>query len=104
MYTIVFGNKLTAEIAFTSLSVFHTVYYAVLQVEHYFTSFTDIFVSIDRMNTYLGSLHIQDLEERVTLNTENVLSFENADLEWVSPEEKANDGATDEAVASSANI
>ncbi|KAJ2847747.1 hypothetical protein GGI22_005894, partial [Coemansia erecta] len=63
MYTIVFGNKLTAEIAFTSLSVFHTVYYAVLQVEHYFTNFTDIFVSIDRMNTYLGGLHIQDLEE-----------------------------------------
>ncbi|KAJ1895362.1 hypothetical protein LPJ81_004975, partial [Coemansia sp. IMI 209127] len=103
MYTIVFGNKLTAEIAFTSLSVFRTVYYAVFRVQSYFTNFTDIFVSIDRINTYLGGSHIQDLEERVTLNTENILGFESADLEWVSPEEKTNDSTTEGAVASSAS-
>ncbi|KAJ2401383.1 Transporter of the ATP-binding cassette (ABC), partial [Coemansia sp. RSA 2559] len=101
MYTIVFGNKLTAEIAFTSLSVFRTVYYAIFRVQNYFTNFTDIFVSIDRINTYLGSSHIQDLEERVTSNSENVLGFEGADLEWMSPEEKTNDDATEVAVASS---
>ncbi|KAJ2088014.1 hypothetical protein IW138_004522 [Coemansia sp. RSA 986] len=93
MYTIVFGNKLTAEIAFTSLSVFRTVYYAIIRVQYYFTNFTDIFVSIDRINTYLGSSHIQDLEKRVASNTENMLGFECADLEWISPEEKNDDNA-----------
>ncbi|KAJ1791653.1 hypothetical protein LPJ59_004956, partial [Coemansia sp. RSA 2399] len=103
LHTIVFGNKLTAEIAFTSLSVFRTVYHGMFRVQDYFTSLTDIFVSIDRISTYLGSSHIQDLEERVTLNTKNILGFESADLEWVSPEEKTNDSTTEGAVASSAS-
>ncbi|KAJ1801380.1 hypothetical protein LPJ59_000345 [Coemansia sp. RSA 2399] len=103
MYTIVFGNKLTAEIAFTSLSVFRTVYNAILQVEHYFSSLTDMFVSIDRMNTYLGSMNIQDLDKRATSNTGNVLGFESADLEWMLPEEKTKDTTTEVAVTSSAS-
>ncbi|KAJ2569397.1 hypothetical protein IW140_003100 [Coemansia sp. RSA 1813] len=103
MYTVVFGNKLTAEIAFTSLSVFDTVYYAILRVQHYFTNFTDISVSINRINTYLGSSHIQDLEERVASNTENMLGFECADLEWMSPEEKNNGNAESNTASSGAN-
>ncbi|KAJ1661836.1 hypothetical protein EV178_006370 [Coemansia sp. RSA 1646] len=93
LYAVVFGNKLTAEIAFTSLSVFHTVYNAILQVENYFTSLTDIFVSIDRMNTYLSSSNTQSLEKRVASNTDNALGFKCADLEWVSTEEKDKDKA-----------
>ncbi|KAJ2089515.1 hypothetical protein IW138_003404 [Coemansia sp. RSA 986] len=95
--------ELTAEIAFTSLSVFDTVYYAILRVQHYFTNFTDISVSINRINTYLGSSHIQDLEERVASNTENMLGFECADLEWMSPEEKNNGNAESNTASSGAN-
>ncbi|KAJ2086834.1 hypothetical protein IW138_005401 [Coemansia sp. RSA 986] len=103
MYTIVFGNKLTAEIAFTSLSVFNMVYQELVRIKVYFTSFAYLFVSIDRINTYLGSSHIQDLEERVASNTENMLGFECADLEWMSPEEKNNDNAESNTASSGAN-
>ncbi|KAJ2654179.1 hypothetical protein IWW48_006274 [Coemansia sp. RSA 1200] len=99
LYAIVFGNRLTAEVAFTSLSVFNTVYNAVLQVENYFTSLTQIFVSIDRMNAYFGNPNIQDLERRVAANTENMLGFKDADLEWMSPEKK--DKAHDQNTANS---
>ncbi|KAI9506364.1 P-loop containing nucleoside triphosphate hydrolase protein, partial [Coemansia spiralis] len=76
LYTIVFGNSLTAEIAFTSISVFHTVYNVLIQVSGYFTNTASIFVSVNRINTYLGEAHIQNLEARIALNSNAKLGFE----------------------------
>ncbi|KAJ1986256.1 hypothetical protein EDC05_006361, partial [Coemansia umbellata] len=44
-----------------------------------------IFVSVNRINTYLGEAHIQNLEARIALNSNAKLGFECADLEWESP-------------------
>ncbi|KAI9506408.1 P-loop containing nucleoside triphosphate hydrolase protein [Coemansia spiralis] len=84
-YTIVFGNTLTAEAAFTSISVFNTVYNSLSQISSYVILLTRFSVSVDRINSVLGQGHIQKLEERIALDSNDRLGFECADLEWEPP-------------------
>ncbi|KAJ2668275.1 hypothetical protein GGI25_006465, partial [Coemansia spiralis] len=81
-YVSVFGNKLTAEVAFTSISVFQMVRNELERMPGIFNSIVNGYVSLCRIDSYLGQPQVQDLEMRVALEPNDGLGFEHADLEW----------------------
>ncbi|KAJ2669539.1 hypothetical protein GGI25_006117, partial [Coemansia spiralis] len=82
VYVVGFGYKITAEIAFTSISVFSLVHNSFLQLPSYITWATSTYVALKRIDSYLSQPQVQDLEARVTVDSNNALGFECADLEW----------------------
>ncbi|KAJ2549971.1 hypothetical protein EV175_004241, partial [Coemansia sp. RSA 1933] len=62
-YTVVFGNTLTAEVAFTSVAVFQIVRSAILRLPNQINNGISAYVAIQRIDSYLKQAHIQDLEE-----------------------------------------
>ncbi|KAI9506406.1 P-loop containing nucleoside triphosphate hydrolase protein [Coemansia spiralis] len=81
-YVAVFGNKLTAEVAFTSISVFQLIQVVFERMPKYLNFAINGYVSFGRIESYLGQPQIQDLEKRVALELGDTLGFECADLEW----------------------
>ncbi|KAJ2837511.1 hypothetical protein FBU31_001129, partial [Coemansia sp. 'formosensis'] len=87
VYIIGFGNKLTAEIAFTTISVFQLIRIVFEHLPGILNWVISGYVSLCRIDSYLGQPQVQDLEKRVarTDSDEEELGFEAADLEWDSP-------------------
>ncbi|KAJ1988742.1 hypothetical protein EDC05_005093, partial [Coemansia umbellata] len=81
-YTAVFGNTLTAEIAFTSISVFQIVSNAMQELPLYINYIVSGYVAVGRIDSYLGQAQVQDLEKRVALECSGTLGFECAGLNW----------------------
>ncbi|KAI9504890.1 P-loop containing nucleoside triphosphate hydrolase protein [Coemansia spiralis] len=85
-YVVVLDNKLTAEVAFASISVFQLVRIVFERMPEYLNWAINGYVSLCRIDSYLGQPQAQDLEKRVALEFSDALGFECADLEWESPE------------------
>ncbi|KAJ2615225.1 hypothetical protein EV177_001678 [Coemansia sp. RSA 1804] len=82
VYVAILGNKLTAEIAFTSISVFQVVRFVFENGSELIGVAIRASVSLNRIESYLEQNAVQGLEDRVTLERSNTLGFEAADLEW----------------------
>ncbi|KAJ1940926.1 hypothetical protein FBU59_003660, partial [Linderina macrospora] len=82
-YVVWFGNSLTAELAFTSITVFQITE---IVFEHFPTIMSGTvtgYVSLRRVDSYLGQPQVQSLEERVSESREEgKLGFADADLVW----------------------
>ncbi|KAJ2820851.1 hypothetical protein GGI24_004367, partial [Coemansia furcata] len=91
VYIIGFGNKLTAEIAFTTISVFQLIRIVFEHLPGILNWVISGYVSLCHIDSYLGQPQVQDLEKRVarTDSDEEELGFEAADLEWDSPSSDA---------------
>ncbi|KAJ2834299.1 hypothetical protein GGI24_000449 [Coemansia furcata] len=91
VYVVVFGNRLTAEVAFTSISVFQFMREAFTRLPEFSSLIIGGHVALGRIDSYLGQPQVQDLEKRVarTDSDEEELGFEAADLEWDSPSSNA---------------
>ncbi|KAJ2157682.1 hypothetical protein GGF46_004327, partial [Coemansia sp. RSA 552] len=83
-YVIGFDHRLTAEVAFTSISVFQLVSMVFEHMPGFMTWAISGYVSLRRIDSYLGQPEVQRLEERVAASgdDEGALGFSNADLEW----------------------
>ncbi|KAJ2682221.1 hypothetical protein IWW39_006082, partial [Coemansia spiralis] len=86
-YVIGFGNKLTAEVAFTSISVFQIVRDAFIHIPQFSNWIVGGYVALGRIDAYLGQPQVQDLERRIVCIDTSVdeLGFGSANLEWESP-------------------
>ncbi|KAJ2101693.1 hypothetical protein IW146_009275, partial [Coemansia sp. RSA 922] len=86
VYVIGFGNKLTAEVAFTSISVFQFVREAFVHLPQFSSWIIGGYVALGRIDSYLSKPQVQDLEARVAhgCSDGDKLGFEGADLEWES--------------------
>ncbi|KAJ2074210.1 hypothetical protein GGI16_008731, partial [Coemansia sp. S142-1] len=86
VYVIGFGNKLTAEVAFTSISVFQFVREAFVHLPQFSSWIIGGYVALGRIDSYLSQPQVQDLEARVAhgCSDGDKLGFEGADLEWES--------------------
>ncbi|KAJ2086215.1 hypothetical protein IW138_005847 [Coemansia sp. RSA 986] len=84
VYVGAYGNKLTAELAFTSMTVFKMVHSSFKYLPRVFSWVTSTLVSFKRVDTYFCQPQAQDLEKRISFNHENSLGFDNANLEWAS--------------------
>ncbi|KAJ2850080.1 hypothetical protein IWW36_002185 [Coemansia brasiliensis] len=85
MYTVVFQHHLSAEIAFTSISVFQLVRIVFEFMPGMLSWAIGGYVSLNRIGSYLGQPEVQQLDERVSNG--NLLGFDNADLAWDIPAE-----------------
>ncbi|KAJ2733124.1 hypothetical protein IW152_003281 [Coemansia sp. BCRC 34962] len=87
VYIIGFGNRITAEIAFTTISVFQLIRIVFEHLPGFLNWVIGGYVALGRIDSYLGQPQVQDLEKRVayTDSDRNELGFESADLEWESP-------------------
>ncbi|KAJ2656307.1 hypothetical protein IWW48_005098 [Coemansia sp. RSA 1200] len=82
-YTVVFGNTLDAETAFTSIVVFQMVRSAIHATPKNIDMGVSAYVSVLRIDSYLQQQQAQGLEERTPLQDVNSeLGFDCADLEW----------------------
>ncbi|KAJ2762341.1 hypothetical protein H4S06_000713 [Coemansia sp. BCRC 34490] len=86
-YVAVLGNTLTAEIAFTSISVFQLVRIVFEHMPGYLSWAINGYVSLGRIDSYLGQPQVQELEKRVGPSSgadagADALGFEAADLAW----------------------
>ncbi|KAI9506405.1 P-loop containing nucleoside triphosphate hydrolase protein, partial [Coemansia spiralis] len=81
-YVAVFGNKLTAEVAFTSISIFLILKTIIENLPTNVNAVIAGYVSLGRIESYLDQPQVQDLEKRVALELGDTLGFECADLEW----------------------
>ncbi|KAJ1729945.1 hypothetical protein LPJ72_004709 [Coemansia sp. Benny D160-2] len=101
-YVVVFGNRLNAETAFTSIAVFQMVRSAMGRLPAYANFGVGAYVALKRIESYLGQTHIQNLEERIPSiqSLGNELGFDCADLEW----NVSSGGSIDREGAISSNI
>ncbi|KAJ1997139.1 hypothetical protein H4R26_005941, partial [Coemansia thaxteri] len=114
VYVNILGNKLSAEIAFTSISVFSLIRRVFENLPGFMNWVIGGYVSLGRIDAYLGQPHIQDLQSRIATHAdwdsadiirEVHLGFEHADLEWERPSSstKPNGDAPTGAEATSAD-
>ncbi|KAJ2892478.1 hypothetical protein GGI21_005599, partial [Coemansia aciculifera] len=92
VYIIGFGNNITAEIAFTTISVFQLIRIVFEHMPGFLNWVIGAYVALGRIDSYLGQPQVQDLEKRVAHSEHataavglDELGFEAADLEWESP-------------------
>ncbi|KAJ2594436.1 hypothetical protein H4R99_005770, partial [Coemansia sp. RSA 1722] len=86
-YVIVFKKHLTAEVAFTSISLFHMIRSGISLVPWVINRAIGGHVSLVRIEEYLNGVQVQDIQERVKkdktdTNGNAVLGFEDAYLVW----------------------
>ncbi|KAJ2117298.1 hypothetical protein IW146_000871 [Coemansia sp. RSA 922] len=95
IYVIGFGNRLTAEIAFTSILVFQYVRMVFQRLPGFLNWVIGGYVALGRIGSYLGQPQVQDLEARVAhgCSDGDELGFEGADLEWESSNSIAKAGS-----------
>ncbi|KAJ2553378.1 hypothetical protein EV175_002965 [Coemansia sp. RSA 1933] len=84
VYVMALGNSLTAEIAFTTISVFQLMRLVLERLPGYFMWATNATVSMARIDSYLNQPQVQPLESRVApvSGSADVLGFDCANLEW----------------------
>ncbi|PIA14757.1 hypothetical protein COEREDRAFT_93717 [Coemansia reversa NRRL 1564] len=70
-YTMVFGHTLTAEVAFTSVSVFQILRTALEYLPGHVTWGISAYVSLNRIGSYLNQPEVQSLESRVLSGNES---------------------------------
>ncbi|KAJ2334785.1 Transporter of the ATP-binding cassette (ABC), partial [Coemansia sp. RSA 2673] len=94
VHIIVLGNQLTAEVAFTSISIFGHIRAVFEHMPGYLNWIVGASVSLDRIHSFFEQSPVQDLKNRIATNAdcnsadntrEVRLGFEHADLEWESP-------------------
>ncbi|KAI8324864.1 P-loop containing nucleoside triphosphate hydrolase protein [Martensiomyces pterosporus] len=82
-YTAVFGNKVTADVVFTSMSVFSMVRSGIDEISRAIPRVVHFFVSLDRVESFMAQGLMQPLEDRVAVDTDaEVVGFENASFTW----------------------
>ncbi|KAJ2528487.1 hypothetical protein EV175_007452, partial [Coemansia sp. RSA 1933] len=86
---------LTAEIAFTSISVFQLVRIVFEHMPGYLSWSINAYVSLGRIDSYLGQPQVQELEKRVAQDSVDTLGFESADLEWETTRDSSNKDSKD---------
>ncbi|KAJ2599228.1 hypothetical protein H4R99_003797 [Coemansia sp. RSA 1722] len=64
-YVFILGKRLTAEVAFTSISVFLTLRSSFENLPNYISDMVNVYVSLARIEAYLKQPRVQRLEERV---------------------------------------
>ncbi|KAJ2088988.1 hypothetical protein IW138_003829 [Coemansia sp. RSA 986] len=84
-YVAILGNTLTAEVAFTSISVFQSIRFIFGHLPSHLSWCITGYVSLGRIDSFLGQPQVQALEDRVAQEHSDALGFEYADLEWESP-------------------
>ncbi|KAJ1997837.1 hypothetical protein H4R26_005682, partial [Coemansia thaxteri] len=98
VHIIVLGNQLTAEVAFTSISIFGHIRAVFEHMPGYLNWIVGASVSLDRIHSFFEQSPVQDLKNRIATNAdcnsadntrEVRLGFEHADLEWESPSSSA---------------
>jgi hypothetical protein len=85
IFTKVQGNELTASIAFTSLSIFYELRFALNILPEVFMDGSQAYVSLKRIENFLNEDEITDSELENgdnTLGQENKIGFENATVTW----------------------
>ncbi|KAJ1665762.1 hypothetical protein IW140_003278 [Coemansia sp. RSA 1813] len=83
VYSMVLGNSLTAEVAFTTISVFQIVRVVLERLPGFFMWATNATVSVARIDSYLHQPQVQALESRVApAGADDALGFDCASLEW----------------------
>ncbi|KAJ2759678.1 hypothetical protein IWQ56_005678, partial [Coemansia nantahalensis] len=83
LHVIVFGNRLTAEVAFTALSVFEMIRVVFAHLPGFLTWAIGGYVSLNRIGSFLDQPEVQNLEARVQPESAAAaLGFSGADLEW----------------------
>ncbi|KAJ2298755.1 hypothetical protein IWW55_004380, partial [Coemansia sp. RSA 2706] len=92
MYTVVFEHQLSAEIAFTSISVFQLVRVSFEFLPGMLSWSIGAYVSLKRIGSYLGQPDVQRLDERVRAG--EALGFDSADLAWDAPAEASSSEET----------
>ncbi|KAJ1985507.1 hypothetical protein EDC05_006541, partial [Coemansia umbellata] len=100
-YVAVFGNKLTAEVAFTSISIFLILKTIIENLPTNVNAVIAGYVSLGRIESYLDQPQVQDLEKRVALELGDTLGFECADLEWERAEDTDDSSKPDVKVSAS---
>ncbi|OLY85174.1 ATP-dependent bile acid permease [Smittium mucronatum] len=83
-YSVVFGNKITSEVAFTSISIFGILKIAFENFPWIFAQIIGGSVSLGRISSFLDEPEVQPASDRLFLdNTQsNKLGFDNATLSW----------------------
>ncbi|KAJ1896684.1 hypothetical protein LPJ81_004690, partial [Coemansia sp. IMI 209127] len=89
-YVAVLGNSLTAETAFTSISVFQLVRYVFEHFPSHLSWCISGYVSLGRIDAFLGRPQAQDLEDRIAQERCDSLGLNSAYLEWESPKDQDN--------------
>ncbi|KAJ1937762.1 hypothetical protein FBU59_004656, partial [Linderina macrospora] len=83
MHVVGFGHQLTAEIAFTSISVFQLIRITFEHFPGFLNWAIGAYVSLGRIESYLSQPEVQSLDERVSRDQpKNALGFVDADLVW----------------------
>ncbi|KAJ1901680.1 hypothetical protein LPJ66_000593 [Kickxella alabastrina] len=125
IYTLVFGNTLTADIIFPSITVFSMVSSTFNRIPGMFSWMTRCYVSLKRIETFMVQSHVQDLGERVAkpassngsedgvldaLEVGSIIGFVNASLIWsveaeaTEPNAAANTASTTAATTAVASV
>ena len=93
VFTKIQGHELTASIAFTSLSVFYELRFALNVLPEIFTDGSQAYISIKRIEKFLNEDEI-DNESKTELDNgenrlgqENKLGLENATITWHRPKD-----------------
>ncbi|KAJ2409872.1 hypothetical protein GGI10_004627, partial [Coemansia sp. RSA 2530] len=94
IFVVGFGNKLSAEIAFTSILVFQYIRMVFQRLPGFLNWVIGGYVALGRIDSYLGQPQVQDLEKRVDFaaSDRDELGFESADLEWEGSSSSAKSG------------
>ncbi|KAJ1902993.1 hypothetical protein LPJ81_003305 [Coemansia sp. IMI 209127] len=84
IYSLGFGNTLTADIVFPSMTVFSMVSSTFNSIPSLFRWMSGCYVSLKRIESFMTQAQIQDLEDRVDLEDCNglALGFNNASFVW----------------------
>ncbi|PVV02977.1 hypothetical protein BB560_002555 [Smittium megazygosporum] len=94
VYTGILGNKITAEVAFTALSIFRIIKSAFENIPYIFLQLSTGKVSIDRIDAYLKQPEIQLLSDRCAqVDPIPFIGFRNATIQWAI-KDKSSDDAT----------
>ncbi|KAJ2395667.1 hypothetical protein GGI23_004218, partial [Coemansia sp. RSA 2559] len=97
IYALGFGNTLTADIVFPSMTVFSMVSSTFNSIPGLFRWMSGCYVSLKRIESFMTQAQIQDLEDRVDLEdcNELALGFNNASFVWDAAVPKQQSGETE---------
>ncbi|KAJ1820365.1 hypothetical protein LPJ75_000958, partial [Coemansia sp. RSA 2598] len=90
IYTLAYGNTLTADVVFPSITVFSMVSSTFNRIPGLFGWISNCYVSLTRIESFMTQAHIQDLDERICKRDDDLpvsaadsaIGFVNASLVW----------------------
>ncbi|CAI2167170.1 11640_t:CDS:10 [Funneliformis geosporum] len=97
IFTKIQGHELTASVAFTSLSIFHELRFALNVLPEVFTDGSQAYISIKRIEKFLNEDEINNKPEVDMGDGENIfgqeskIGFENATITWNRPKNSEDD-------------